>query len=92
MWTYSHINGELASQINYIDGIPEDGDWVLTAPNEISKGAYRKGKKEGIWTYYHGSETLNLKSEYLPQDPKKFQLRLSQIWKDGKLISEEKHY
>ena len=90
LWTYTHISGELASKIIYIDDIPEDGDWVLTAPNEISKGTIKKGKKEGVWTYYHGLETMNLKPHYLPQDPKKFQLILTQIWKDGKLISEEK--
>ena len=91
LWTYTHINGELASKINYRDGIPEDGAWVLTAPNEISKGTFRKGKKDGVWTYFHGFETLNLKPHNLPQDPNDFRPLFTQIWKNGKLISEEKN-
>ena len=91
LWNYTHINGELASKINYRDGIPEDGAWVLTAPNEISKGTFRKGKKDGVWTYFHGFETLNLKPHNLPQDPNDFRPLLTQIWKNGKLISEEKN-
>ena len=91
LWTYTHINGELASKINYVDGIPEDGDWVLTAPNEISRGTFSKGKKEGVWTYLHGLETWGGKPQYLPQDPNAFRLWLTQIWKNGKLISEEKN-
>ena len=91
LWTYTHINGELASKVNYVDGIPEDGDWVLTAPNEISRGTFSKGKKDGVWTYFHGLETWGGKPQYLPQDPNAFRPSLTQIWKNGKLISEEKN-
>ena len=84
-------HGDKLDHINYRDGIPEDGAWVLTAPNEISKGTFRKGKKDGVWTYFHGFETLNLKPHNLPQDPNDFRPLLTQIWKNGKLISEEKN-
>ena len=47
---------------------------------------------------YHSEKTmniearpLNLKPHNLPQDPNDFRPLLTQIWKNGKLISEEKN-
>jgi antitoxin component YwqK of YwqJK toxin-antitoxin module len=78
-------SGDTIANGHFIEG-EMDGEWVLKVGDNLEKGKYVVGLKEGIWREYYNTGVLKSEGNYIQGNPDgKFQI----YYENGKLKEEQ---